>query len=86
MLMDISKAKDNYNKDRRPKCFNCNKYGYMAKDYQKKKENNTRKCFKYEQTSHIIKNCKMKQLMKNKNIQEESDKEDKKQDFGENPE
>ena len=32
MLVDISKAKDNYDKDGRPKCFNCNKYRYMAKE------------------------------------------------------
>jgi len=28
--MDIGKSKDNF-KDGKPKCFNCNKYGYMAK-------------------------------------------------------
>ena len=46
--MDIGKIKDNFNKDRRPKCFNCNIYEYMAKDYKKpKKEQDTRKCYKY---------------------------------------
>jgi len=29
--MDIGKSNDNY-KDRKPKCFNCNKYGHMAKE------------------------------------------------------
>jgi len=28
--MDIEKSNDNF-KDGKPKCFNCNKYGYMAK-------------------------------------------------------
>ena len=27
--MDIEKAKDNYNKDGKPMCFNCNIYGVM---------------------------------------------------------
>jgi len=30
--MDIGKFNDNF-KDRKPKCFNCNKYGHMAKKY-----------------------------------------------------
>ena len=29
--IDIGKSNDNF-KDRKPKCFNCNKYGYMAKE------------------------------------------------------
>ena len=29
--MDIGKSNDNF-KDRKPKCFNCNKYRYMAKE------------------------------------------------------
>jgi len=36
--MDIGKAKDNYNKDGKPKCFNYNAYGHMAKDYRKLKK------------------------------------------------
>jgi len=30
-LMDIRKSKDNFDKNRKPRCFNCNIYGYMAK-------------------------------------------------------
>ena len=29
--MDIGKSNDDF-KDRKPKCFNCNKYGHMAKE------------------------------------------------------
>ena len=29
--MDIGKSNDNF-KDRKPKCFNCNKYGHIAKE------------------------------------------------------
>ena len=32
VFIDIEKAKDNFNKDRKPKCFNYNVYGYMTKD------------------------------------------------------
>jgi len=42
--MDIGKARDNFDEDRKPKYFNCNTYRYMVKEYQKpKKEQNTRK-------------------------------------------
>ena len=75
--MDIGKAKDNYNKDGRPKYFNCNKYGHMAKECQKKKENNIRRCFKCEQVGHITKNYKEKQLMKNRSMSVEVKKQEK---------
>jgi len=40
-LMDIGKSNDNF-KDGKPKYFNCNKYGYMAKECRlKKKERET---------------------------------------------
>ena len=47
--MNIGKVKDNYDKDRKSRCFNCNIYGYMVKDCRKlKKERKTRKCYKYD--------------------------------------
>jgi len=36
--MDIGKAKDNFDKDRKPKYFNYNVYGHMAKDCRKSKK------------------------------------------------
>ena len=30
--MDIGKSNENF-KDEKPKCFDCDKYGYMAKEY-----------------------------------------------------
>ena len=30
--IDIGKPKNNYNKDEKPRCFNCNVYGHIAKD------------------------------------------------------
>jgi len=35
--MDIEKSNNNF-KDVKPKCFNCNKYGHMAKECQVKKK------------------------------------------------
>jgi len=31
-FIDIGNAKDNFDKDRKPKCFNYNAYGHMAKN------------------------------------------------------
>ena len=61
----------------------------MAKKCWKKKEKETRKCFKYDKEGHITRGCKEKQSMKKWKIQEESNNKDnedkkKKQDFGEN--
>ena len=42
--MDIRKTKKNFDKDKKPKCFNYEIYEHMAKDCQKlKKEKNTQK-------------------------------------------
>jgi len=35
--MDIGKSNDNF-KDRKPKCFNCNKYGHIAKECRAEKK------------------------------------------------
>ena len=60
----------------------------MAKEYQsKKKEYETRKCFKCDKEGHIAKDCKEMQLMKKHKVQEESedkDNKEKRQDFGDN--
>ena len=46
MPMDIGKVKENFDKDGKPKCFNCEIYRHMAKDCQKpKKEKDTQKCY-----------------------------------------
>ena len=81
-LMEIRKSNNNF-KDGKPKCFNCNKYRYMAKKFQsKKKEWKTRKCFKCDKEGHIAKDCKGKQMMKNRKVQEESDDENNKKEEG----
>ena len=85
MPINIGKAKDNFNKDRKPKCFNCNEYRHLVKDCKKpKKEKDTRKCYKYKKVGHIVKNCKLGQKIKNWSIQKETDKEnnEKEQSFG----
>ena len=76
--MDIGKYNDNF-RDRKLKCFNCNKYEHMAKECQsKKKKKETRRCFKCDKKGYIARNCKGKQLIKKCKIQEESDSEDDK--------
>ena len=58
MPMDIGKSKENF-KDRKPRCFNCDIYRYIAKDYRKlKKEKDTKKCYKYKQVEYITKDCR----------------------------
>ena len=82
--MDIGKSNDNF-KDGKPKCFNCNKYGHMAKEcWSERKEWETWTCFKCDKKGYIAKDCKGKQTMKKWKVQEESDDEDKqnKQGFG----
>jgi len=81
--MDIGKSNENF-KDRKPKCFNCNKYGYMTKECRsKKKERETRTRFKCNKEGHIVKNCREKQTTKKRKVQEESDnKDDKKEEQG----
>ena len=83
--MDIGKSNENF-KDRKLKCFNCNKYGHMAKEYQaKKKERETRICFKCDKERYIARDWKGKQTMKKRKVQEELDDEEekKKKGFGE---
>ena len=36
--INIGKAKDNFDKDGKPKCFNCNVYEYMIKNCRKPKK------------------------------------------------
>jgi len=82
--MDIGKSNKNF-KEEKPKCFNCNKYGHIAKECQsEKRERETRTCFKYDKKEHITKDCKEKQLIKKQKVQEEIDEEDNKskQGFG----
>ncbi len=54
--MDIRKARDNFDENRKLRCFNCNAYGHMARDCRKpKKEKEMRKCYKYNKIGHLEK-------------------------------
>jgi len=59
----------------------------MAKECQlEKKERETRTCFKYDKKGHIAKDCRGKQIMKKRKVQEELEDEDNKKEehgFGE---
>ena len=87
--MEIGKAKDNFDKDRKPKYFNYNVYRYMEKYYRKsKKKWDTKKCFKYNKIEHIAKDCKIEQNIKNCSVQKETNdkKNEKQKSFIEGPE
>ena len=60
LSINIGKAKDNYNKDRKPRYFNYNIYEHMVKDFKKlKKEKETRKCYKCNKVEYLAKNCSL---------------------------
>ena len=74
--IEIGKFKDSYNKDRKPKYFNCNIYRHIVNDCLKlKKEKETKKCYKCDKVEYLAKDCKIKQKIKNKNVQKDIDKE-----------
>ena len=77
LLINIGKAKDNYNKNRKPKYFNYNIYKYIVKDYKKlNKEREIRKYYKCNKLGHLAKNCRLEQK-KNRSIEEKLEDEDK---------
>ena len=54
--MDIGKARENFDKDRKPRYFNCNIYRYITKKCQKlKKEWDIRKYYKYNKVGTLLK-------------------------------
>jgi len=57
--MDIGKAKDNHNKDRKPRCLNHIIYGHIAKDCRKPKKKEIRKCYKCYKVEHLTKNYRL---------------------------
>ena len=75
--MDIGKFKDNFYKDGKPRCFNCNIYRHISKECIKlKKDKVTRKCYKYNRIAHLAKYDRLGQKMGGRGVQEESDKDD----------
>ena len=79
--MDIGKAQDSFDKNGRPRCFNCNTYRHIVRECRKpKKEKETRKCYKCDKVGHLAKDCRSKQKMKIRRNQEELDELDKEED------
>ena len=80
--MDIGKSRNNFDENRKPRCFNCNLYGHLAKEYKRpKKERETRKCYNCDKQGHLAKDCKSKQLMKNRRDQANNSEEKKEEGF-----
>ena len=79
--MDIGKSQDSFDENKKPRYFNCNIYGHMAKKCRKpKKDKEMRKCYKCNKVGHIAKDCRSKQPIKIRRNQEETDKSDKEDD------
>ena len=75
--MDIRKSWDNFDKDGKPKCFNCNIYRHITKECRRlKRDREKRRCYKYDKEGHLAKDCRLEQKMKIRKNQKESDKED----------
>ena len=56
--MEIGQQRNN-KQGRKPKCYNCNRFEHMAKDYkQPKKEKKPQGCFKCEKEEHITIGCR----------------------------
>jgi len=77
VFMDIGKSHNNFNKDRKPKCFNSNIYEHLAKECRRtKKDKETRRCYKCNKVGYMAKNYRSEWKMKIRRNQEDSDEED----------
>jgi len=80
--IDIGKSRNNFDENRKPRCFNCNLYRHLAKECRRsKKEREMRKCYKCDKQRHLAKDCKSKQLMKNRRIKEDNSEDEKEEGF-----
>jgi len=87
--MNIGKSQDNFDKDGKPKCFNCYIYEHLAKECRRpKKDKEMRKCYKCDKIEHLARDCRTGQKMKIRRNQEDLDEEDndKKEGFVEGSE
>jgi len=77
--MEIGRQQNN-GQGCKPKYYNCNKFGYIAKDCrQPKKEKKPQGCFKCGKEGHIAIGCRASQQMKTRSSQQEdSDNEEQK--------
>ena len=74
--MDIGKSQDNFDKDGKPKYFNCNIYKYLAKEYKRpKKDKEMRKCYKYNKVEYLAKDCRSGRKIKIRRNHEDLDEE-----------
>lgn len=67
--MEIGRSLPRF-KDGKPKCFNCNKYGHLAKECKNAK--NT-KCFNCGKEGHISKDCRQPKKFRNRALGEEDE-------------
>ncbi|XP_006455532.1 hypothetical protein AGABI2DRAFT_121448 [Agaricus bisporus var. bisporus H97] len=78
--MEIGWKKFEWDKDGKPKCHKCRKFGHIGKDCEEKKKNfgekKSFKCFSCGKLGHIAKNCRNKRSGRIRAINEDSDDED----------
>ena len=77
--MEIGQQQNN-EQGHKPKCYNCNKFGHMAKDCQQpKKEKKPQECFKCGKEGYIAIGCRAPQQIKTRSSQQgDSDNEEQK--------
>jgi hypothetical protein len=66
--MEIGQWASNRDEKGRPKCFNCNKYGHMAKEWRGPKQN--KGCFNCEKDGHMTKDCRAPKKAQIRSIEE----------------
>ena len=84
--MEIGRQQNN-RQGCKPKCYNCNKFGHMAKDCQQpKKEKKPQGCFKCGKEGHIAIECRISQQMKTRSSQQENSDNEEQKSFVEDSE
>jgi len=79
--MEIGQQQNN-EQGRKLKCYNCNRFGHIAKDCrQPKKEKKPQECFKCGKEGHIVIGYRASQQMKTRSSQQENSDDEEQKGF-----